>query len=68
MRTSRSQSAREDQSGHPEERRRILITSVAIMTAVSLSTAGIAIYVLYGAAFEQHRARLSEVVQSRRAS
>jgi len=65
MTASRSQSAREDQSGRPGEHRRILITSVAIMMVVSLATAGIAIYVLYATAFEQHRARLSEAVQSR---
>ena len=35
------------------------------MAAVALSTAGIAIYVLYDAGFTVHRARLHEVVQSR---
>jgi signal transduction histidine kinase len=35
------------------------------MAAVSLSTAAIAIYVLYDAGFSVHRARLKEVVQSR---
>jgi signal transduction histidine kinase len=35
------------------------------MAAVSLSTAAIAIYVLYDAGMEMHKARLMEVVQSR---
>jgi signal transduction histidine kinase len=47
------------------ERARILLFSIGIMAAVSLSTAATAIYVLYEAGFEVHRARLSEVVQSR---
>ncbi len=47
------------------ERQRILLSSIAIMIVVSLSAAGIAIYVLYRAAFEVHKARLEEVVLSR---
>jgi len=47
------------------ERARILLFSTGIMAAVALSTAGIAIYVLYDAGFSVHRARLHEVVQSR---
>ena len=47
------------------ERARILLFSIGIMAAVSLSTASIAIYVLYEAGFGVHRARLREVVQSR---
>lgn len=47
------------------ERARILLFSVAIMAAVALSTAAMAIYVLYDAGFSVHRARLNEVVQSR---
>jgi len=47
------------------ERARILLFSTGIMAAVALSTAGIAIYVLYDAVFTVHRARLHEVVQSR---
>jgi signal transduction histidine kinase len=47
------------------ERRSILLSSIAIMVAVSLSAAGIAIYVLYRAAFEGHEARLEEAVLSR---
>jgi signal transduction histidine kinase len=47
------------------ERARILLFSIAIMAAVALSTAAIAIYVLYDAGFSVHRARLNEVVQSR---
>jgi two-component sensor histidine kinase len=47
------------------ERRRILLSSIGIMMVVALLAAAIAIYVLYNAAFEVHRARLSEVVQSR---
>jgi len=47
------------------ERRRILLFSIGIMAAVSLSAAGIAIYALYWAAFEVHKAGLEEVVLSR---
>ena len=47
------------------ERQRILLSSIAIMVLVSLSTAGIAIYVLYRATFDVHEARLEEVVRSR---
>ncbi len=47
------------------ERQRILLSSIAIMVVVSLSAAGIAIYVLYRAAFDVHEARLEEVVLSR---
>ncbi|MBW1686314.1 MAG: hypothetical protein JRS35_14770 [Deltaproteobacteria bacterium] len=47
------------------ERQRILLSSIAIMVVVSLSAAGIAIYVLYRAAFEVHEARLDELVLSR---
>jgi signal transduction histidine kinase len=47
------------------ERQRILLSSIGIMVAVSLSAACIAIYVLYNAACEVHEARLEEVVQSR---
>ena len=47
------------------ERQRILLSSIAIMVVVSLSAAGIAIYALYSAAFEVHKARLEEVVLSR---
>jgi len=46
------------------ERARILLFSVGIMAAVSLSTAAIAIYVLYEATLGVHRARLNEMVQS----
>jgi PAS domain S-box-containing protein len=46
------------------ERARILLFSIGIMVAVSLSTAGIALYLLYDAAFESQRARLEEVAQS----
>jgi signal transduction histidine kinase len=47
------------------ERWRILLLSIGIMVAVSLSAAALGIYVLYKASFQVHRARLSEVVQSR---
>jgi signal transduction histidine kinase len=47
------------------ERTRILLFSIGIMAAASLSTAVIAVYALYQAGLEVHRARLSEVVQSR---
>jgi len=47
------------------ERTRILLFSMGIMASVSLSTAAVAIYVLYEAGFSVHRARLLEVVQSR---
>jgi signal transduction histidine kinase len=47
------------------ERQRILLSSIAIMVLVSLSAAGIAIYVLYRAALDVHKARLEEVVLSR---
>jgi signal transduction histidine kinase len=47
------------------ERRRILLFSIGILAAASLSTAVIAVYVLYDAGFSVHRARLKEVVQSR---
>lgn len=47
------------------ERTRILLFSIGIMAAASLSTAVIAVYALYQAGVEVHRARLSEVVQSR---
>jgi hypothetical protein len=47
------------------ERQRILLSSIAVMVVVSLSAASIAIYVLYRAAFEVHKARLEEVVLSR---
>jgi signal transduction histidine kinase len=47
------------------ERQRILLSSIGIMVAVSLSAASIAIYLLYEAACEVHEARLEEVVQSR---
>lgn len=60
-----SSGTRTEEGKTPRERRPILIASIAIMAAVSLSTAGAAIYVLYTAAFEQHRGRLEEVVKSR---
>jgi signal transduction histidine kinase len=47
------------------ERRRILLFSIGIMAAVSLSAAGIAIFALYRAAFAVHQAGLKEVVLSR---
>ena len=47
------------------ERGRILLFSIGIMAVVSLSTAAIAIYVLYEAGFGVYDARLKEVVQSR---
>ncbi len=47
------------------ERQRILLYSIGIMVVVSVSAASIAIYKLYDAACETHRARLEEVVQSR---
>ena len=47
------------------ERARILLFSIGIIAVVAVSTAAIAIYVLYDAGFSVHRARLSEVVQSR---
>ena len=47
------------------ERWRILFLSIGIMATVSLSAAALGIYVLYKASFQVHRARLSEVVQSR---
>jgi signal transduction histidine kinase len=47
------------------ERQRISLSSIAIMVAVSLSAASIALYMLYGTAYEMHKARLEEVVQSR---
>jgi signal transduction histidine kinase len=47
------------------ERRRILLFSIGIMAAVSLSAAGIAIFALYRAAFVVHQAGLKEVVLSR---
>jgi signal transduction histidine kinase len=47
------------------ERARILFFSIGIVALVSLSTAAIAIYVLYEAGFGVHRARLKEVVESR---
>jgi signal transduction histidine kinase len=47
------------------ERQRILLSSIAIMVVVSLSAASIAIYMLYRAAFQGHKARLQEVVLSR---
>jgi signal transduction histidine kinase len=46
-------------------RARILLFSIVIMAVVSISTAAIAIYVLYEAGFRVHRARLREVVESR---
>lgn len=45
------------------ERKRLFLL-VLIMTTVSLLVAGITIYVLYGAAFEQQRERLVELAQS----
>ncbi len=47
------------------ERPRILLSSILVMVAVSLSAAGVAIYALYDAAFEEQRARLNEVAMSR---
>jgi signal transduction histidine kinase len=47
------------------DRRSVLLSSIGIMVAVSLSAASIAMYVLYRAAFEGHEARLREVVLSR---
>ncbi len=47
------------------DRARILLFSIGIMAAISLSTAAIAIYVMHDAGFRFHRARLNEVVQSR---
>ncbi len=47
------------------EHQRILLSAIGIMALVSLSVSGIAIYVLYRAAFEVHKARLEEVVLSR---
>jgi signal transduction histidine kinase len=47
------------------ERGRLLLSSIGIMAAVSLSTAALAIYVLYAASLRMHRDRLKEVVQSR---
>ena len=47
------------------ERRRILLSSIAIMVGASLSAAALAIYVLYEAAFEVHGKRLAEVAESR---
>jgi PAS domain S-box-containing protein len=47
------------------ERPRILLSSIAVMVAVSLSAAGFAIYALYDTAFEEQRARLHEVAMSR---
>jgi PAS domain S-box-containing protein len=47
------------------ERRRILLPSIAILVGASLSAAALAIWVLYDAAFEEQRARLKEVAQSR---
>jgi signal transduction histidine kinase len=47
------------------ERWRVLFYSVGVMIAVSLSAAALAIYLLYQASFQVHRARLSEVAQSR---
>ena len=46
------------------ERARILLFSVGIMAAVSLSTAAIAVYILHQAALRVHRDRLSEMVGS----
>jgi PAS domain S-box-containing protein len=43
----------------------MLLISFGILVAVSLSAAGAALYLIYGAAFETQRARLGEVVQSR---
>jgi PAS domain S-box-containing protein len=47
------------------ERRRILFSSIAILVGASLSAAALAIWVLYDAAFQEQRARLREVAQSR---
>jgi signal transduction histidine kinase len=47
------------------EQRRVILSSIGIMAAVSLSTAVIAIYVLYESGIEMHSARLKEIVQSR---
>jgi uncharacterized membrane protein len=47
------------------ERQRILLSSIGIMVAVSLSAVAITFYILYDAAFRVHRARLQEVVESR---
>jgi PAS domain S-box-containing protein len=47
------------------ERPRILLSSILVMVAVSLSAAGVAIYALYDVAFEEQRARLNEVAMSR---
>jgi signal transduction histidine kinase len=47
------------------ERARVLLFSIGIMAAVALSTAAMAIYVLYNATFSVHRERLKEVVESR---
>jgi signal transduction histidine kinase len=47
------------------ERKRILLSSIGIMAAVGVSTAAIAIYVLYEASLTMHRSRLVEIVQSR---
>jgi len=47
------------------ERRRILLLSLVIMTSVAVVVAVISMAVLYRAALEQQRARLVETVQSR---
>jgi len=47
------------------ERQRILLSSIGIMVAVALSAAAVALYILYWASFEVHKARLTEVVESR---
>jgi signal transduction histidine kinase len=46
------------------ERARILLFSVGIMAVVSLSTAAVAIYILYQATLAVHGDRLNEMVQS----
>jgi signal transduction histidine kinase len=44
---------------------RVVLSSIGILAVVALSTAAIAIYVLYGASLQMHKDRLVEVVQSR---
>ena len=47
------------------ERQRILLSSIGIMVGVALSTAVIALYVVYESGLKAHRSRLEEVAQSR---
>jgi signal transduction histidine kinase len=46
-------------------RGRMLLVSIGIMALVFVAVAAVVIYALYTAAFEEQRARLTEVVQSR---